>query len=316
MTIEFSTQRLSKDLRKAAATLSDDEARFLVDTYYQMQEQRIATAGQVRSIEQAPEREKPEEFKALYKAFAAAHPEIKTPNMKKMFYRSEEYKAFLKECTPVEPHDTIVGFMNEFQHMEDDMKRALEEYVKAKPIGRWMLSIVGIGPVIAAGLIAHIDIRQCPTAGHIWSYAGLIPGVKWEKGQKRPWNAKLKTLCWKIGESFVKTSKKADDVYGHIYVERKEYETTRNEAGLYSTQANEGAMRVAKSTEAYKAYTKGLLPDGHIHSRAKRYAVKMFLSHLHQVWYEMEFGEKPPKPFVISQCGHAHMIEPPNYPME
>ena len=37
----------------------------------------------------------------------------------------------------------------------------------------------GIGPVIAAGLLANIDIKQAPTVGHIWRFAGLDPTNKW-----------------------------------------------------------------------------------------------------------------------------------------
>jgi Transposase IS116/IS110/IS902 family len=44
-------QRLTKDLAAASATLSDQEARYLVDLYYQMQENRIRAFGQVRSME-------------------------------------------------------------------------------------------------------------------------------------------------------------------------------------------------------------------------------------------------------------------------
>jgi hypothetical protein len=40
-------------------------------------------------------------------------------------------------------------------------------------------SIKGIGPVIAAGLLANIDITKAPTAGHIWRFAGLDPSSKW-----------------------------------------------------------------------------------------------------------------------------------------
>src|ERR1700744_106745 len=46
--------RLSKDVRAAASTMGPKEARFLVDTYYQMQDSRIRAAGQVRSMQEEP----------------------------------------------------------------------------------------------------------------------------------------------------------------------------------------------------------------------------------------------------------------------
>jgi hypothetical protein len=45
-----SVVKLSRDLRKAAATMSAAEAKFLVDNYYAMQRSRIRAAGQVRSM--------------------------------------------------------------------------------------------------------------------------------------------------------------------------------------------------------------------------------------------------------------------------
>ena len=96
-----------------------------------------------------------------------------------------------------------------------------------------MLSITGIGPVIAAGMIANIDIKKCQTAGAIWKFAGLDPTVEWKKGQKRPWNADLKTLCWKLGQSFLKVQSNSNAFYSRLYLERKEYETEKNEKGDY-----------------------------------------------------------------------------------
>ena len=44
-------EKLSKEIKENASTLTDDEARYLVDTYYQMQESRIKTNNQLRSAE-------------------------------------------------------------------------------------------------------------------------------------------------------------------------------------------------------------------------------------------------------------------------
>ena len=176
------------------------------------------------------------------------------------------------------------------------------------------MGICGIGPVIAAGLLAHIDIERAPTVGHIWNFAGLNPDQEWSKGQKRPWNAKLKTLCWKIGQSFVKVSNNDKDFYGKIYQERKAYESALNEAGEYAEQARAKLekFKIGKDTESYKWYSEGKLPPAHIQQRAERYAVKLFLSHLHEIWYREHYGTEPPKPFAIAQLEHAHYISPPN----
>lgn len=274
-------KRLSRDLKFQAGNLSEAEARYLVNTYYSMQEYRKAMANQVLPLAESGK-----------------------------------------------PHETINWFQLQAATLEDQVKAALTNWAGKQPVCRWAMSNKGVGPIIAAGLAAHIsfyvDVKdeegqiiqrnRRQTAGSIWRFAGLDPTVKWEKGQKRPWNGQLKTLCWKIGESFVKVSGKPDAVYGQLYLVRKKYEIERNENGANAELCQQilASKNWSKSTEAYKHLSKGTLPPAQIYARAKRYAVKIFLSHYHAAGYEIMFGEKPPKPFAIAILGHAHMIEVPN----
>ena len=212
-----------------------------------------------------------------------------------------------------EPNELVSWYADQNQTLEDNIKKALDIYTSQHEVGKWSKSICGIGPVISAGLLAHIDIERAPTVGHIWSFAGLNPSQQWEKGQKRPWNSRLKTLCWKIGESFVKVSNNPKDFYGKIYKARKEQEQFRNEMLEFKDQAESklAKYKIGKDTDAYKSYIKGKLPPAHIQERSKRYAVKIFLAHLHEFWYEWHYNQKPPKPYVIEHLGHAHEIKRP-----
>lgn len=262
--------RLTRDLKKAAQTLSPDEARYLVDAYYQMQGDRIRSANQVRAL-----------------------------------------------TASEEPHQTIAWLAENAGVLERSIASALDAYSAASLVGKWARSICGVGPVITAGLLAHIDIGKAPTAGHIWRFAGLDPTVTWEKGQKRPWNASLKTLCWKIGESFVKVSTNDDDVYGHLYIERKAKEQARNDAGELADQAAAKLARhkIGRNTDAFKSYATGRLPPAHVHARAKRWAVKLFLAHYQAVAYRDHFGTDAPKPYILTrEGGHVHEIAVPNWP--
>jgi len=215
-----------------------------------------------------------------------------------------------------EPHDVLAWLADNTGLLEGQIKRALDAYSDAHVVGKWAKSIVGIGPVISAGLLAHIDITKAPTVGHIWRFAGLDPTVRWEKATKRPWNASLKTLCWKIGESFVKVSGHDNDVYGKLYLERKQSEIARNDAGDLAAQAADKLtkFKIGKDTDARKYYEAGKLPPAHVHARAKRWAVKLFLAHWHAVAYRDRFQTDPPKPYVISQLQHGHEIVCPNWP--
>lgn len=265
--------KLKRDIKNAGTTLSKEEARYLVDLYYQMQEYRKASDNQVRQLQKEDDKE---------------------------------------------PHETLAFFANNFRTLERNIKSVLQVYAESKPIGQWMLSICGIGPVISAGLMANIDITKVQTAGQIQAFAGLDPTREWHKGEKRPYNARLKTLCWKIGQCFIKVQNNEEDVYGKIFAIRKAYEIERNEKGELADQAKAKLERfnIKKTTDAYKWYSQGKLPPAHINQRASRYAVKIFLSHLFSVWYEMEHKEKPPKPYAIAILNHAHEIPIPNWPNE
>lgn len=297
-----SVQRLGKDLRLAAKTLTPLEARYLVDSYYQIQENRKASGNQVIALAKAEE-----------------------------------------------PHSVLSWFADQNATLENQIRAALDKWAGDQEVGRWAMSIVGIGPVITAGFLANLDITKAPSVGHFWRFCGLDPTSKWEKGCKRPWNASMKRLAWLAGESFVKVSNNENDVYGKYFKTRKVYEVANNDAGKYSEQAAAiGLVRKFKDGVDTKLWYTGQLPAGataqvleipdlagrskkikqlaeecggkgqpmlapaHIHARSKRYAVKLFLAHLHHVMYKHHFKVDPPLPYPIAILGHADYIPPPN----
>jgi hypothetical protein len=278
--------KLSKKLKEASKRLSKRDARYLVDMYYQMQRYRVSLNNQIRIAK--------------------------------------------KENEPLNDFTAWASTVTE--SLEQTIKKALDIYSTESDVGKWMRSIHGIGPVIASGIIAHIDMRHCEkdkegrptgkriTPGMIWRYAGLDPTKEWEKNTKRPWNAQLKTLCWKLGESFVKTQNSPKSFYGPIYKERRKYDEEKNERHGYEALAKKQleTKMFKKDTITKQAYMKGELTDGHIFSISKRVTVKLFLSHLWEVWYEIEYKEKPPRPWIFALGGHdtAHYIAPPNWPMK
>jgi hypothetical protein len=301
---------LPRDLRAASTLLGREEARYLVDTYYQIQEFRKATNNQARSM---------------------VDPES-----------GEE-----------QPHATLAFFGDQFDFLEKNIAKALDTYSAAQPMGEWARAVKGIGPVIAAGLLAHLDELPPETVGHWWSFAGLVPNIKWEKGQKRPYNARLKVLCWKIGDSFVKvsTGEKAG-FYGKLYRQRKEYEVKRDESvrevpgpGWYEVPAwkdtrnpelqhvNQEAVQIGdkwfvggcaraaaetmekrkiQDAATRKVYLSGHLPPGRLDLRARRWAVQLFLAHYHDEAYRQAYHKEPPLPYPIAHLGHTDVIKPPH----
>jgi hypothetical protein len=377
------SQLVSRDLRQLAAGLDPNEARFLVDYYYQTQEDRKSANNQVRA---AVERNEPCDY--------------------------VRWLASLEES------------------LESQIRSALDIWTKNQPVSAWARSQLGIGPVIAAGLAAHINIQRTPSPSALARFAGLDPTIEWHgaKGSRelvraaqeaetaeekdagvvawlarathrhvgdlweaqgaraatreeaqaaiareagcdpsevqflfddrplhadnaishaceelgisvhevyaqlyqgyrvdlealvkylsrRPWNARLKTLLWKLGESFVKVSGNEEAFYGQLYRQFKAEEVRKNEEGLFAEQAA-GILqkkRIGTDTVARGQYEKGRLPDAHVHARAKRRAVKIFLSHYWQVAYELHYRRPAPQHWIFAHGGHIDFIPPPNY---
>jgi hypothetical protein len=282
--------RMTRDVAKSTVGISKQEVRFLVDYYYLVQEDRKRANNQVAALQKSQE-----------------------------------------------PSLIVQYLADQATVLEAQVKRALDKFTDAHPVGHWMKSIYGIGPVLSAGLLAELDITKAPTAGHFWSFAGMNPNQKWEKGQKRPFNAELKKRLWLMGQCFMKFSGREDCYYGQMYKEKKAEYIAKNDAGEYKEQAAEDlasdkykqasyAKRLQEGdedgeegvdgAEAFKRASfyllQGKLPPGQIDARARRWAVKLFLAHLHEVMYFEHYKEKSPAPYAIAFMGHAHKIEPPN----
>jgi len=329
-------RRLKADLDREAESLTPENARYLVDIYYQQQEDRKRAANQAR---------------------AAGDDD--------------------------EPHFLVAWLAAEFKALENLVKHVMDVYTNQFVVTRWAKSLFGVGPVLTAGIFAHIDINRAPTAGSLWRLSGYDPTVIWtgsaetekilknilrERRKKdkignksaiseeeiaavaaffgrnvktlikdattsktgkprqlnvenlvkatarRPWNSRLKTLLWKFADVQKKFSGNEKCFYGRLYKEYKTNLKMRNENGDFA----EAAAEVLKKKPSHKqkaAYAEGKLPDGHLDARAMRWVSKLFLSHLHTVYYEATFNEPAPKPYVIAHLNHVHMIEVPNWPM-
>jgi hypothetical protein len=229
-----------------------------------------------------------------------------------------------------EPH-RILDYVAQMQErLENQIHSTLDVWSSNNTDCHWLREIVGVGPVISSGLTAHIDISRAATAGALWRFAGLDPTAIWLPKTKRPWNARLKLLAWKAGQSFVKFAANERCYYGHLYTVRRELEDLRNARGDYANEAvhvlltrNFRSMantRMKNATDAEKEkeiqttvswYKKGMFPPGRIQLRATRYACTIFLSHLHDVMFFNTYNHAAPRPYVYDYRDHAHIIEPP-----
>lgn len=248
-------------------------------------------------------------------------------------------KAFAKNNT--EPMHVLSFFFRQFESLEKLMIHPLETYVESSFVGSWLLSNKGIGPVLAAGLLAYLDVSRAPAATSFWRYAGIDPTIEWKKGQRRPYNAELKQHVFKVGKSFIM---RGNDYYRPLFDQRKEYETAKNEAGEYAPQAfailarmksgkpspeqshtddvptDDDSIVTTVDNETVddpaafrKILESGRLSKAHINMRCQRWMTKLFLSHVHTVMFEDHFKRRAPQPYAIAHLNHVHNIPVPNY---
>lgn len=309
-----------------AGQANASEARVLIDLYYSMQDYRKAIDNQIRAVENGADA-------------GASH--------------------------------TAFDFMaQQIDAMESNAKLWLEAFVTAHPMWPWFAAVDGIGPILAAGLVAHLGNRPVPpTVGKWHRYAGLDPSQQWLKADELkklwdeqegdidqrartiativgrdpntvirdattdyrtgnekpltkdgaikslsriPYNRPLKTLCWKISDQFVKLGGSQKSFYAKWYRNRKALEIVRNQRGDRRELASK-TLTMTPNHAQRKIYAEGMLPDGRIDLMARRATVKLFLSHLHELWYQVENdGQVPPKHFAISVQHHVDYIPPPH----
>ena len=327
--LDLTPSRLIKaDARLAAIKLSAHEARYLVDTYYQKQEDRKRSTNQVRALSESGE----PGFAVAYLAREARVLEEISKYMLGEYAASQPIGEWAQSITGIGPVISA-GLMAYIDIEQAPTVGHIWRHAGLDPTQQWLGS-----EKVRAIVNTHLSKKK-PTEDDVRVIAAKVSGLNAESAlriattkrdgseqkltadgiikafSRRPWNAQLKQLCWKVGECFVKFSNHPSDIYGKVYAERKAQETEKNVNKDYADQASVGAARVGKSTDAYTHYSTGMLPPAQIHARAKRYAVKLFLAHWHHVAYESHFGTPPPKPYVLEHMGHAHYIAPPNWPL-
>lgn len=349
-------ESLDKDLKRKILEVSSvpiSEVKTLVKQFYQIQDQRKALSEQIRSIENIYNSPKDDEsmFGRTKEGKAPSNPAAKDNNvsLQILYY-------VLKNMTII----------------ENNIKKALELVVNSSEVGRWLVQITGIGPILAAGLIANFDVRGKQYSSQFISYAGLNDNnrpwlgkekstqivnevignskditdemvteisirtqwkysylvsnaydekkQKWSKANlikacsKIPYNADVKKLMFLVGSSFQWKCNSEKSKYGMIFSERRALETKKNENGEYAEYAKKmlSEKNYDKSTETYKCLSQGKLSKAHIIMRSLRYTEKIFLSHLFEEMYRVEYDKIPPRYYALEhiQGEHNKEIEP------
>lgn len=159
---------------------------------------------------------------------------------------------------------------------EDQMKKM----VKAHPVWDWAKDVRGAGPTTIGRIVSRTDITRLNTVSEMWAHAGFgleADGTRQRKkaGAKINYDPQLQSACVMLGESL----NKQKGNYYNYYLKQKE-----------------------KNSD---------LTPMHRHNRAFRHMIKLFLSHLWQMWREAE-GLPAPLPYAFDILKHpeGHLISP------
>ncbi len=207
--------------------------------------------------------------------------------------------------------------------MQEDM---LENYIAklVKSTDLWqnfLVNVKGCGPLMAAVIIAEIDIEKAAMVSQIWSYAGISPGTtcgrKWNKdkteiiktetlipqdrlspGFLSPYNQWLRTkLLGVLAASMVKSqSEYAINYYYSLHTPKAR-----------KAELGEGRLDIEENIYVKTGKMWKDESEGHRNNAAKRYMIKMFLKDLYVAWRTLE-GLPVREPYQEEYLGHKHHV--------
>ncbi len=265
--------------------------RVIVGGYYDYQELRKANMNRIRDI-----------IRRRNEGIPADKPEDKKPDSEKSYgskYNDKNIGKLLRQMVAegklTEAEREYIekaydAFMKAKQ-LEAIYKRLMDSYLRKEPIWwEWLRHIKGISTVLGASLIKHFGYcEKFPRISSLWRYCGLhvVDGKapRRERGKKIDFNPKMRTLAWKIGDSFIKQRTMP---YRMIYDQEKARQLRLIENGAPNA------------------------PQNRLHAdlRARRKMVKIFLAHYWLVGRRLK-GLPLTKPYAHDKLGHNHFIEPP-----
>ena len=168
-----------------------------------------------------------------------------------------------------------------------------------------------------------MGIERLTTPSALWKYAGLVPGMKREKGQPLPFNGTLKTMAYRtIHFGCILTGNRYADAYRR-YKERIATREAANGTEMRGTPRARWCEQCEKSITAkaakycpdcgqpltQKTEPEGTLYKGHLDAMARRYTSKLLLSHLWLIW-RTALGLPVRAPYPVEYLGHTTVVDP------
>lgn len=336
-------EKWERDMKNASRLMKHEEARWLVQRYYQLQDYRIQSANQVnkKAADGEPANDPNQMLQWLAKQDRTL--ELNIQSSLKIFAGEFRVGKWLQNLHGVGPV-LSAGALSYFDIRRAKYAGSYWRYAGMAPKSVWISAKkTEAGMAAFRESIGHTG--KLLTGDEALRFGDYISGQKFSsqrsliEGWMRrnysvdgyepddiakaasmpPYNEDVKKFCWKFADVQCKhrNAKNPDEtrksIYGQLYDDYKERIEKKNASGGFAERAAQilKEKKIGKSTDSYKAYKKGFLPKGQIHNMALRYIAKLWLSHLWEVSYRDYYGTAVPKPWILGEEGHSHYIAPP-----
>lgn len=213
-------------------------------------------------------------------------------------------------------------YFERFQDLEARLEEDIADLVEQYPIYDHVSAVKGIGPMLAAKLIAMIDVSRAPTVSSLWRYAGYGLSKYWQNEAGNivapvtgyEWDSNAKD--WK------QVSPEPKDGWTCVTVPDrliKGYRSPYNKRLKTALYVIAGSMMKAGSPyrEIYDSAKARYVANrdwtkGHCDAAARRKMIKIFLSHLWERWRQLE-GLEIRATYVEEHLGHDNISRPEDY---
>lgn len=290
---ELGLVKLTKDLKKIAQTMDRTQARNLIRSYYNAQDQRTRYSKQIKTSEKL---DRPHDVLEFFKGQSE-------------FQEKQVASAIV--CWAEQ--DPMAAWSMQHKGVGPVLAAALSAFIditRAPTVGH-IWAFMGYDPTKKweKGKERPWCAALKTTGWKLWqSWLKLKndPGAEWAQrfNQRRAYEWE-NNLAGRLGGECTRalTSRKIDKkspTYAWL--------TGRVDREWATEMVSHGKVFPLNPQLSEGDDLWPMLSPGHIQSRAGRWTVKLFMSQWHAQAYRLHYGTEPPLPYPIAHLGHAHLI--------